>query len=117
MGAGYRIGIVAGLAMLTGLVIAWGGAVPVLTALGTMPAGQSVADYATGLWSSQVRFIGAGVIGVGAIWTLATLFMPMMRGIKTSFAAFGAAGRVAQGNAPRTEQDLDRKRTRLNSSH
>src|SRR3546814_2467764 len=32
--------------------------------------------------------------------------MPMVRGIKTSFAAFGSAGRVAQGNAPRTEQDL-----------
>src|SRR3546814_15776389 len=32
--------------------------------------------------------------------------MPMVRGIKTSFAAFGAAGRVAQGSAPRTEQDL-----------
>ncbi|CAP42170.1 OPT family oligopeptide transporter [Bordetella petrii] len=106
LGAGYLIGIVAGLAMLTGLVIAWGVAVPVLTSLGTLPAGQSVADYATGLWSSQVRFIGAGVIGVGAIWTLATLFMPMMRGIKTSFAAFGSAGRAAQGGAPRTEQDL-----------
>ena len=106
LGAGYLIGIVAGLAMLTGLVIAWGVAVPVLTSLGTLPAGQSVADYATSLWSSQVRFIGAGVIGVGAIWTLATLFMPMMRGIKTSFAAFGAAGKAAQGGAPRTEQDL-----------
>ncbi|MBO1113494.1 OPT family oligopeptide transporter [Bordetella petrii] len=106
LGAGYLIGIVAGLAMLTGLVIAWGVAVPVLTSLGTMPAGQSVADYATGLWSSQVRFIGAGVIGVGAIWTLATLFMPMVRGIKTSFAAFAPAGRAAQGAAPRTEQDL-----------
>ena len=106
MGAGYLIGIVAGLAMLIGLLIAWGVAVPVLTAMGSMPAGVSVADYATGLWSSQVRFIGAGVIGVGAIWTLATLFMPMMRGIKTSFSAFGRAGRAAQGTAPRTEQDL-----------
>jgi len=106
LGAGYLIGIVAGLAMLTGLVIAWGVAVPVLTALGTLPAGQSAADYATGLWSSQVRFIGAGVIGVGAIWTLATLFMPMMRGIKSSFAAFAPGARGAQGDAPRTERDL-----------
>lgn len=106
MGAGYLIGIVAGLAMLTGLVIAWGVAVPVLTATGTMAAGQSVADYATGIWSAQVRFIGAGVIGVGAIWTLATLFVPMMRGIRTSFSAFTAAGRSAQADAPRTQQDL-----------
>ncbi|OZI51173.1 OPT family oligopeptide transporter [Bordetella genomosp. 4] len=106
LGAGYLIGIVAGLAMLTGLVIAWGISVPVLTALGDRPADLSVMDYATGLWSSQVRFIGAGVIGVGAIWTLATLFMPMMRGIKTSFSAFSSTRRSEQSAALRTEQDL-----------
>ncbi|MDF8360544.1 OPT family oligopeptide transporter, partial [Achromobacter anxifer] len=84
LGAGYLIGIVAGLAMLTGLIISWGIAVPILSAMGDVPAGMSLAKYATGLWSSQVRFIGAGVIGVGAIWTLATLFMPMVRGVKAS---------------------------------
>lgn len=106
LGAGYLIGIVAGLAMLTGLIIAWGISVPMLTALGDRPADLSVIDYATGLWSSQVRFIGAGVIAVGAVWTLATLFVPMMRGIKTSFSALSRAGRSRQGVAPRTEQDL-----------
>ena len=70
------------MAMLTGLVIAWGIAVPVLTSMGDLPTGKTLAQYATGIWSSQVRFIGAGVIGVGAIWTLATLFMPMARGVR-----------------------------------
>lgn len=106
LGAGYLIGIVAGLAMLTGLIISWGIAVPVLTAMGDMPAGQTLAQYATGLWSSQVRFIGAGVIGVGAIWTLATLFMPMARGVKASFSALTKAGAARAGLAPRTERDL-----------
>ncbi|CAB3645137.1 oligopeptide transporter, OPT family [Achromobacter marplatensis] len=106
LGAGYLIGIVAGLAMLTGLIISWGIAVPVLTAMGDMPAGQTLAQYATGLWSSQVRFIGAGVIGVGAIWTLATLFMPMARGVKASFSALTKAGAARAGQAPRTERDL-----------
>lgn len=106
LGAGYLIGIVAGLAMLTGLVIAWGVSVPLLTALGDRPAGMSVMDYANGLWSSQVRFIGAGVIGVGAVWTLATLFVPMMTGIKTSFSALSQAGKAHAESAPRTERDL-----------
>ncbi|MGE6914800.1 OPT family oligopeptide transporter [Achromobacter kerstersii] len=106
LGAGYLIGIVAGLAMLTGLIISWGIAVPVLTAMGDMPAGVSLETYATGLWSSQVRFIGAGVIGVGAIWTLATLFMPMARGVKASFSALTKAGAARAGQAPRTERDL-----------
>ncbi|MVW71820.1 OPT family oligopeptide transporter [Bordetella sp. 15P40C-2] len=109
LGAGYLIGIVAGLAMLTGLVIAWGIAVPVLTAMGDRAADMSIVDYATGLWSSQVRFIGAGVIGVGAVWTLATLFMPMMRGIKTSFFALSREGRAQAGAAARTERDMSGK--------
>ncbi|MFY3553047.1 OPT family oligopeptide transporter [Achromobacter insolitus] len=106
LGAGYLIGIVAGLAMLTGLIISWGIAVPILSAMGDMPAGQTLAQYATGLWASQVRFIGAGVIGVGAIWTLATLFMPMARGVKASFAALTKAGAARVGQARRTERDL-----------
>lgn len=106
LGAGYLIGIVAGLAMLTGLIIAWGISVPVLTALNPMPAGASLASYATGLWSSQVRFLGAGVIGVGAIWTLATLALPMARGLKATFSAFGARGANGNGPAPRTERDM-----------
>ena len=55
LGAGYLIGIVAGLAMLTGLVISWGIAVPILTSMAEMPAGMTLAKFATGLWSSQVR--------------------------------------------------------------
>ncbi|WP_313379474.1 OPT family oligopeptide transporter [Achromobacter insolitus] len=106
LGAGYLIGIVAGLAMLTGLIISWGIAVPILSAMSDMPAGQTLAQYATGLWASQVRFIGAGVIGVGAIWTLATLFMPMARGVKASFAALTKAGAARAGQARRTERDL-----------
>jgi putative OPT family oligopeptide transporter len=105
LGAGYLIGIVAGLAMLTGLVIAWGVAVPVLTAMGDRPVDMSVVSYATKLWSSEVRFIGAGVIGIGAVWTLATLFMPMVRGLRSTFSAMShAAGHHAK--VPRTEQDL-----------
>ena len=92
--------------MLTGLVIAWGIAVPVLTSMGDLPTGKTLAQYATGIWSSQVRFIGAGVIGVGAIWTLATLFMPMARGVKASFSALSKAGKARAGQAPRTERDL-----------
>lgn len=106
LGAGYLIGIVAGVAMLVGLLIAWLVAVPVLTATTPMPDGQSISAFANSLWASQVRFIGAGVIGVGAIWTLATLFMPMVRGVRTSFAAFGRSGEAAYGSAPRTERDL-----------
>ncbi|MFJ2992590.1 OPT family oligopeptide transporter [Pandoraea sp. NPDC087047] len=109
IGAGYLIGIVSGLAILLGVVLTWGIAVPVLTSITPNPDGLAMAAFANGLWQHKVRFIGAGVIGVAAIWTLITLAKPMVDGVKTSFAALGKS-RGARGQdgktLGRTEQDL-----------
>ncbi|RTB43626.1 oligopeptide transporter, OPT family, partial [Pseudomonas aeruginosa] len=64
VGAGYLMGITAGIAILIGVVISWGVAVPLLTVNSVPADGQSLSDLATQLWSSQVRFLGAGTIGV-----------------------------------------------------
>ena len=106
VGAGYLIGIVAGLAMLLGVLIAWGVAVPALTMAAVRPDGASLSAFATGIWSQQVRFIGAGAIGVGAVWTLVVLMRPMAEGVRTSLRAVRDA-RGGQGKAiPRTERDI-----------
>ena len=98
MGAGHLVGLSVGLAMLAGLIIAWGVATPWLTAL--HPAIGAAADVATTVWRTQVRFIGAGAIGVAAIWALAKLAGPVLGGLASSFGARGAA-------APeRHEQDI-----------
>lgn len=107
LGAGYLIGIAAGLATLLGIVIAWGIVVPFLTATTPMPAGMDTISFASELWASHVRFMGAGLLGIASIWTLASLFMPIMRGIRT---ALGAIGHREDGSAiPSTEQDLSPK--------
>ncbi len=106
VGAGYLIGIVAGLAMLLGVVLAWGVAVPILTASTSMPAGSSVADFATGIWSHQVRFIGAGTIGTGAIWTLVGLLRPMAEGVRTSLRAMRDIRAGRDPTVPRVERDI-----------
>ena len=67
VGAGYLMGITAGIAILIGVVISWGVAVPLLTVNSVPADGQSLSDLATQLWSSQVRFLGAGTIGVAAL--------------------------------------------------
>ena len=103
-GVGHLIGLWAGIAMLVGLVIAWGVAVPLLSAL--HPAAGAAADVASAVWSHQVRFIGAGAIGVAAIWTLAKLAAPLASGLGSALAA-SRARRGGQGGAlPRTEQDI-----------
>ncbi|VVE51838.1 OPT family oligopeptide transporter [Pandoraea fibrosis] len=108
IGAGYLIGIVSGLAILFGIVFSWGIAVPVLTSITPNTDGQTIAAFANGLWQHKVRFMGAGVIGVSAVWTLITLAKPMVDGVKTSFTALGQSrGKGGKGRAfGRTEQDL-----------
>ena len=72
-GAGHLVGLSVGMAMLTGLLIAWAAALPILTYLQPAPDGVALAAHAGNIWRHQVRFIGAGTIGVAAIWTLAKL--------------------------------------------
>lgn len=85
-GAGHLVGLSVGLALLLGVVIAWGGAVPILSALTPAAAGSHVADLAMHVWSTQVRFIGAGAIAVSALWTLARLARPVATGLVSTLA-------------------------------
>jgi putative OPT family oligopeptide transporter len=85
LGAGHLVGLAVGLAMLAGVVIAWGIAVPVMTAMQHVQGAAE--DVATTLWAKQVRFIGAGAIGVAAIWTLIKLVGPLVGGIASALAA------------------------------
>jgi putative OPT family oligopeptide transporter len=103
-GAGHLVGISVGLAMLLGLAIAWGIATPVLTAL--HPAAGAAAAVALPVWSHQVRFIGAGAIGISAIWALAKLARPVARGVVSALAASRRRDVVGAAALPRTEQDL-----------
>jgi len=104
VGAGQLIGLTVGMAILTGLVIAWGVATPLLTA--AHPAAGAAADVATAVWSHQVRFIGAGAIGVAALWSLGRLARPVATGIGSAMLA-AKRRRLGEGaSLPRTEQDL-----------
>ena len=102
LGAGYLIGLYSGLAMLLGAILSWGVAVPILTALHPAAEGVAIATYATGLWAQKVRFIGAGVIGVAAIWALIGLAGPTIEGVRASLRKVDLQG----GRLARTERDL-----------
>lgn len=81
LGAGHLVGISVGMAMLTGLIIAWGIAVPWLTSIQPIPDGIDLAAHTATVWRTQVRFIGAGAIGVAAIYSLARLTNPVISGL------------------------------------
>jgi len=102
LGAGHLVGLAVGLSMLVGVIIAWGVAVPIMTA---MQGGEgSVEEIATTLWRTQVRFIGAGAIGIAAIWTLLKLAGPLIAGVTSALAAQRA--RTAHQVLDITEQDI-----------
>jgi putative OPT family oligopeptide transporter len=103
VGAGHLIGLSVGLAIFAGLIIAWGVATPLLTAM--HPMAGAAADVAIAVWSHQVRFVGVGAIGVAALWTLGRLAKPVWGGVAS---AIKASRRLAAGSEdlPRTERDI-----------
>lgn len=64
---------------------------------------ETVADA---VWSHQVRLIGAGTIGVAALWTLVKLAQPVLLGLRSAMAA-SRTRKAGQGaRLARTEQDI-----------
>ncbi|BDE06400.1 oligopeptide transporter, OPT family protein [Vulcanimicrobium alpinum] len=104
IGVGHLVGLTVGIAMLAGIVLAWGVFVPILTAM--HPQTGDIAAFANGVWRHQVRFIGAGAIGVAAIWSLGRLTGPVVRGVISSLAAARARRDDGDGALPITERDL-----------
>ena len=87
IGVGHLVGMAVGIAMIVGLVIARFILLPWLTAVQGVPAGAEVDAIVADVFRNQVRFIGAGTIGIAAIWTLLKILRPIIKGIKDSLAA------------------------------
>ncbi|MFN8572993.1 MAG: oligopeptide transporter, OPT family [Gemmatimonadaceae bacterium] len=87
LGAGHLVGLSVGMAMLTGLIIAWAIGVPILTSLQPAADGVTLAAHTMTIWRTQVRFIGAGAIAVAAIYTLARLAKPVVGGLVSTLSA------------------------------
>lgn len=101
---GHLVGLSVGLAMLVGALIGWGWGVPHFTAL--HPVAGVAADVAQGGWSHYVRFVGAGAIGIAAIWTLGTLVKPVVGGLAGARAASRVRKAGLGDTLPRTERDI-----------
>jgi putative OPT family oligopeptide transporter len=87
LGVGHLVGLSVGMAMLVGLVISWGISVPILTSMQPAAAGVTLAAHTAEIWRTQVRFIGAGAIGVAAIYSLVRLGRPVLMGLVQTLAA------------------------------
>jgi putative OPT family oligopeptide transporter len=100
IGIGHLVGLSVGIAMLLGTVFCWAVLIPHLTA--TM--GGSASEVVASVFSKEIRFIGAGTIGVAALWTLVKILGPIANGIRNAMAA--ARARRGGEVLDVTERDL-----------
>ena len=103
-GIGHLVGITVGIAMFVGACIGWAWGVPHFSAL--HPLAGAAADLAQGTWSHYVRFVGAGVIAVSAIWTLIKLIKPVIGGLQGAWASSKARKAGKGASMARTEHDI-----------
>ena len=126
LGIGHLVGLSVGIAMLIGALIGWGWGVPhyaqfatdLIRSGATLPTTTTYADLVTavkageipgiasGVWSNYVRYIGAGAIGVSAIWTLLKLAKPLLTGLASAMAASRARKAGKADTLPITERDI-----------
>lgn len=85
IGVGHLVGLSVGAAMFVGMLIAWAVLVPWFTAGGDFAAG--VDAVVGGAFRGQVRFVGAGTIGVAALWSLLRIVGPIIAGLRSALAA------------------------------
>jgi len=109
LGVGFLVGLRIAAIMLAGGVLAWMVLIPLFDALAGSGAGALLglpadlsAQSAREIWSGQVRFVGAGAVACGGVWSIARALPVMGRAL----ASLAAAGRGATPTAIRTERDL-----------
>jgi putative OPT family oligopeptide transporter len=106
IGVGHLVGLTVGIAMFVGLLISWAYLVPHYTAMAVQPADMDLLSFVNDVFRNKVRFIGAGTIGVAAIWTLLKIIGPILKGVKDALAASRARKAGKGDELPLTERDI-----------
>ena len=105
VGVGHLVGLTVGLAMLAGIIIGYLILLPYYTAAGA-PAGTELADFVGTVFREKVRFVGAGAIGVAAVWTLLKVIGPIAKGIVAALASAKARRSGGNDSVALTERDI-----------
>lgn len=82
IGIGHLVGVSVGVAMLVGLLISFGVLLPVLSQ-GKLEPADYFYDSVDSFFGGDVRLVGAGAIAIAALWALAKIIVPIIRGIKS----------------------------------
>ncbi len=103
IGVGHLVGLGVGIAMLAGMLLSWGVLVPLYTH-GFI--GDDIGAAIGATFKMKVRIIGAGTIGIAAVYTLLRVIGPIVKGIAGAIAAQRARQAGQGASLPLTERDL-----------
>ena len=106
IGVGHLVGLAVGIAMLFGLIISWFVLVPWQTGLAGLASAADLETLVSTTFRAKVRFIGAGTIGVAALWTLLKIIGPIVSGVTSALAASRARKGGGQDSLALTERDI-----------
>lgn len=104
--AGYIVGVNVALSLLVGIVIGWLAGVPVLSYVYGIPEADTVNQMAMAIWRDHIRYLGVGTMLVGGLWTLCTLFKPVIHSMAMSFSAVKQIRLGTHTESLRTERDI-----------
>ncbi|ACQ54966.1 oligopeptide transporter, OPT family [Clostridium botulinum] len=100
LGVGFIVGTKASLLMFGGSVIAWFGLIPLIKYLGAglaaplFPSAKLIADMtAPEIWSSYIKYIGAGAVAMGGFISLAKSMPTIIKSFKQAMGGIGHGGK------------------------
>jgi len=109
LGVGYIVGIEAALYMFSGSLVAWLGLIPLIRYVGLglttplFPSTVLISEMgAWQIWSSYIRYVGAGAVAAGGFISLAKSTPTIISSFRAAIAGIGATG----GESKRTEKDV-----------
>ena len=110
LGVGFIIGPRIATIMFSGSALAWLILIPAINIWGgndvVYPATAPMAELgSTEIWSSYIRYVGAGAVALGGIATLIKSLPTMVESFKLGVGGIGSDGRAVS----RTQQDLPMK--------
>lgn len=110
-GVGYICGPKISATMLAGGTLSWFVLMPLISLFGgnavVFPGTEIISSMdPAGLWSTYIRYIGAGAVAAGGVISLIKSSPLIVKTFRQSFSALTKKNRSRQAALPRTQQDI-----------
>jgi len=104
--AGYIVGVNVAISVLIGIALGWLAGVPVLSWYYGMAQTGTGNEVAIAVWQQYIRYMGVGTMMIGGLWTLITLFKPVVHSMAVSISTLRDIRLGKKKESIRTELDI-----------